>query len=238
MDDWREIRAHRDPHFFFGVGFGSDINGLHSQPRAAVERRVEPGQVPVPARSTSSSIIDKQRSGTRVYDINTDGVDHYGLYPDWIEDMRRVGGRADRGGHGQRRRGLPAAVGARGGGRAVNRWLPSWALRSAPESAASAGTPANMSATRRPRARSYHCEACGASLRYRHQASAIAASYGRPGVAARPVARRGLLRARSRSTSRASSARSAASCGTRPGYVNSYYWPDVAPGRRARGRAL
>ena len=38
-------------------------------------------------------MIDKQRSGTRVYDINTDGVDHYGLYPDWIEDMRRVGGR-------------------------------------------------------------------------------------------------------------------------------------------------
>ena len=40
------------------------------------------------------SLIDQQRSGTRVYDINIDGVDHYGLYPDWIEDMRRVAGRA------------------------------------------------------------------------------------------------------------------------------------------------
>jgi hypothetical protein len=39
-------------------------------------------------------LIDRQHSGTRVYDINTDGVDHYGLYPDWIEDIRRVGGRA------------------------------------------------------------------------------------------------------------------------------------------------
>ena len=29
-----------------------------------------------------------------MYDINTDGVDHYGLYPDWVEDLRRVGGRA------------------------------------------------------------------------------------------------------------------------------------------------
>ena len=29
-----------------------------------------------------------------MYDINTDGVDHYGLYPDWIEDLRQVGGRA------------------------------------------------------------------------------------------------------------------------------------------------
>ena len=37
-------------------------------------------------------MIDRQRSGTRTYDINTDGVDHYGLYPDWIEDLRKVGG--------------------------------------------------------------------------------------------------------------------------------------------------
>jgi hypothetical protein len=27
-----------------------------------------------------------------VYDVNTDGVDHYGLYPDWIEDLRKVAG--------------------------------------------------------------------------------------------------------------------------------------------------
>jgi hypothetical protein len=27
-----------------------------------------------------------------VYDVNTDGVDHYGLYPDWIEDLRLVAG--------------------------------------------------------------------------------------------------------------------------------------------------
>ena len=37
-------------------------------------------------------MIYRQRSGTRVYDINTDGVDHYGLYPDWIEDLRVVAG--------------------------------------------------------------------------------------------------------------------------------------------------
>ena len=38
------------------------------------------------------SVIDRQRSGTRVYDVNTHGVDHYGLYPDWIEDLRLVAG--------------------------------------------------------------------------------------------------------------------------------------------------
>ena len=36
--------------------------------------------------------FDRQRSGTRVYDINHDGVAHYGLYPDWIEDARKVAG--------------------------------------------------------------------------------------------------------------------------------------------------
>jgi hypothetical protein len=36
--------------------------------------------------------VDKQVSGERVYDINTDGVAHYGLYPDWIEDLRHLAG--------------------------------------------------------------------------------------------------------------------------------------------------
>jgi hypothetical protein len=37
--------------------------------------------------------LAKHRSGTRVWDINSDGVAHYGLYPDWIEDIRKVAGR-------------------------------------------------------------------------------------------------------------------------------------------------
>ncbi len=40
--------------------------------------------------------FDQQKSGTeaegRTYDINTDGVDHYGLYPDWMEDLRQIKG--------------------------------------------------------------------------------------------------------------------------------------------------
>ena len=83
---------YRDPRFFFGIGFGSDINGLHAQP----EPRSDAAQNPVryPFRSfDGGSVIDRQRSGTRTYDINTDGVDHYGLYPDWIEDLRLVAGR-------------------------------------------------------------------------------------------------------------------------------------------------
>ena len=85
-------RANRDTRFFFGTGFGSDINGLHSQPVPRANAAQNP--VKYPFRSfDGGSVIDRQHSGTRVYDINTDGVDHYGLYPDWIEDLRKVGGK-------------------------------------------------------------------------------------------------------------------------------------------------
>lgn len=36
--------------------------------------------------------VDAQRSGERTYDLNTDGVAHYGMYVDWIEDLVRTGG--------------------------------------------------------------------------------------------------------------------------------------------------
>ena len=90
-DEWRVARANRDPRFFFGTPFGSDINGLHSQPVPRPSAAQNP--VRYPFRSfDGGSLINRQRSGTRVYDINTDGVDHYGLYPDWIEDLRLVAG--------------------------------------------------------------------------------------------------------------------------------------------------
>jgi microsomal dipeptidase-like Zn-dependent dipeptidase len=89
--EWRVARQNRDPRFFFGTGFGSDINGLHSQPPPRPGAAQNP--VTYPFRSfDGGSMIHRQRSGTRVYDINTDGVDHYGLYPDWIEDLRIVAG--------------------------------------------------------------------------------------------------------------------------------------------------
>jgi SAM-dependent methyltransferase len=83
--------------------------------------------------------------------------------------------------------------------------------------------------------REHHaCSGCGASLRYRLQASAISTTYGRPdGTLTELVAEpsfgdiaiyepgivgpfRALLR-------------------ELPGYVNSYYWPDVAPGEKRDG---
>jgi hypothetical protein len=89
-NEWLKTRAWADDRYYFGFGYGSDVNGFGSQggPRNG------PNPVEYPFTGFGGATIDKQRSGTRVYDINTDGVAHYGLYPDWIEDLRRIAGDA------------------------------------------------------------------------------------------------------------------------------------------------
>ncbi len=89
---WKKHLAWADPRFYFGIGYGADINGLGAQgdPRGADA----PNKVTYPFKGLGGVTIDKQVSGQRVYDINVDGVSHYGLYPDWIEDLRKQGGEA------------------------------------------------------------------------------------------------------------------------------------------------
>jgi len=36
--------------------------------------------------------LNKFTFGQRTWDVNKDGVANYGLVPDWIEDVRKVGG--------------------------------------------------------------------------------------------------------------------------------------------------
>jgi hypothetical protein len=89
---WQRHLTWADPRFYWGMGFGADINGFGAQgdPRGAdAEHPVE-----YPFTGLGGVTVEKQVSGERIYDINTDGVAHYGLYPDWIEDLRRQGGDA------------------------------------------------------------------------------------------------------------------------------------------------
>ncbi len=72
-------------------GSAPTSTGCTPSPRRAPDAAQNPVQYPFRSFD-GGSLIDRQRSGTRVYDINTDGVDHYGLYPDWIEDLRMVAG--------------------------------------------------------------------------------------------------------------------------------------------------
>jgi hypothetical protein len=87
---WRRHLSWADPRYYFGIGYGADMNGLGAQgaPRGADV----PNPVTYPFTALGGVEMRKQRSGQRVYDINVDGVAHYGLYPDWIEDLTKVAG--------------------------------------------------------------------------------------------------------------------------------------------------
>ncbi len=88
VNKWRQHQGWADPRYYFGFGYGADINGLGAQgdPRGADVTN----PVTYPFKGLNGVTVRQQRAGERVYDINTDGVAQYGLYPDWMEDLRRV----------------------------------------------------------------------------------------------------------------------------------------------------
>ncbi|MCX4966864.1 discoidin domain-containing protein [Streptomyces sp. NBC_00654] len=74
-----------------GYGYGTDMNGVGGWP--GPRGGDTPNPVKYPFRSTDGgSVIDKQTTGERTWDFNTTGAAHYGMVPDWIEDIRIVGG--------------------------------------------------------------------------------------------------------------------------------------------------
>jgi hypothetical protein len=92
VEKWQKQRKWADPRYYFGIGYGADTNGFSRQgaPRGADAKN----PVRYPFKGLGGVTIDKQVSGQRVYDVNVDGVAHYGLYPDWIEDLRMQAGPA------------------------------------------------------------------------------------------------------------------------------------------------
>ena len=88
VNKWAKLRPHADPRFTYGIGWGSDINGFSQQ---GGPRNPAPGTgVHYPFTGLGGVTIDKQTSGLKTWDFNTSGVDHYGLYPDWVEDAVQV----------------------------------------------------------------------------------------------------------------------------------------------------
>jgi hypothetical protein len=69
-----------------GIPLGSDVGGFASLPgprRAGAPLRY-------PFRSYLGHVtFGRQRTGTRVFDLNRDGVAHYGLLADLIADVQR-----------------------------------------------------------------------------------------------------------------------------------------------------
>jgi hypothetical protein len=91
LSAWKQLRAWRNPRYFFGTGFSTDMNGFAAQGAPGVGG--ERNGVVYPFKSLDgSTTIDRQKVGTRTYDLNKDGTAHFGLYPDRIEDIRQLGG--------------------------------------------------------------------------------------------------------------------------------------------------
>ncbi|MDI6908732.1 hypothetical protein [Nocardioides sp.] len=88
VEKWRTHLGWADPRYYWGIGYGADMNGLGAQgdPRGADV----PNPVGYPFTGLGGVQVDRQHAGERVYDINVDGVAQYGLYPDWIQDLGQV----------------------------------------------------------------------------------------------------------------------------------------------------
>ena len=83
---WAKLKAHADKRFFYGIGWGSDISGFSAQ---GGPRNPAAGKgVTYPYKGFGGTTISKPTTGTRTWDINKDGVAQYGLYPDWVQDIK------------------------------------------------------------------------------------------------------------------------------------------------------
>lgn len=90
--EWLAARATRSPDHAWGIGYGTDTNGLGKQaaPRFGA---IFNNPVTYPfANFDGSATVHQSEWMNRRWDFNRDGASHYGLFADWVEDMRRVAG--------------------------------------------------------------------------------------------------------------------------------------------------
>ena len=90
IQEWRTLKPQAAPRYYWGIGYGSDQNGLHNMPPP---RNPESGKVTYPFKTfDGGTTVERNKAGEKTWDVNTDGWAHYGLMADWIEDMRLLGG--------------------------------------------------------------------------------------------------------------------------------------------------
>ena len=78
----------------FALGFADDANGFSAQPAPRSDAATNPLPYPFTSPVDDGVQIDRQITGSRVFDLNEDGIDHFGLYADWVGDLKHVGGDA------------------------------------------------------------------------------------------------------------------------------------------------
>jgi hypothetical protein len=90
VDAWKKYRPAGASKYLLGWGWGADLGGLAKQgapgPAGATA-------VTYPFKSYDGKVtFERQRTGERTFDYAKEGVAHYGLYADWVEEVRKTGG--------------------------------------------------------------------------------------------------------------------------------------------------
>jgi hypothetical protein len=82
---WKQYRPISSP-YAIGSPLGTDIAGLFAQPAPSPDATQV---MSYPFKSLDGNVtFDKQRTGQRVFDYRTEGIAHYGLYADWLQDLK------------------------------------------------------------------------------------------------------------------------------------------------------
>jgi hypothetical protein len=88
VKEWKAYRPRQTP-YAFGWGYGADLGGLSHQPVASSDGT----SFKYPFKSYDGKVtFTRQRTGERTFDYGKEGVAHYGLYADWFNDLKRLGG--------------------------------------------------------------------------------------------------------------------------------------------------
>jgi microsomal dipeptidase-like Zn-dependent dipeptidase len=85
------LRDYRSRSHFFGVPIGTDTGGFSELPAPRPDAAQRPLAYPFTSYDGRVT-FDRQVTGERTFDLNTDGVAHYGLFADLIADVQRTPG--------------------------------------------------------------------------------------------------------------------------------------------------
>ncbi|SFM34928.1 ricin-type beta-trefoil lectin domain protein [Marinobacter zhejiangensis] len=69
-----------------GVPFSTDMSGIGHQPGPRSDAAINPLEYPF--TTEFGLTVERQQSGNRTFDLNVDGVAHYGMVADHIQDIR------------------------------------------------------------------------------------------------------------------------------------------------------
>lgn len=86
----RYLAGVKQTPYLRAVGIGSDMSGLGGQPGVRSNAASDPLRYPF--TNEFGLVFDRQVSGNRTFDLNRDGMAHYGLLADVMEDVRQRSG--------------------------------------------------------------------------------------------------------------------------------------------------